>query len=236
MELKTRSLFEFGAFRLEPAEHRLTRDNQQVSLPPKTFELLVYLVENHGRLVTKDQIMRAVWPGSFVEDANLTVSISALRKILGKDDSDLQYIETVPKRGYRFTVPVTEVKSPESIPTQRGEEASSLAGISRFEPQGPLLVSPSVRRVNRRSRIVIGGFAVLACVLAIAIGYVLLSEKRTSGLHSAGAAQSCHPSATQPQARPGQRLPRLLPRRRCHHQARRSKFAHSQAFFSYRKI
>src|SRR3954453_21246652 len=105
MELKTLSNYEFGRFRLEPTEHRLLCHGQQVSLTPKAFELLLYLVDNHGRLVLKDQIMQAVWTGSFVEEANLTVSISALRKALGKTDAGQQYIETVPKRGYRFTAP-----------------------------------------------------------------------------------------------------------------------------------
>jgi DNA-binding winged helix-turn-helix (wHTH) protein len=63
MELKTGSFYECGPFRLEPAEHRLTREGNPVSLAPKAFELLVYLIQNQGRLVTKDQIMQAVWPG-----------------------------------------------------------------------------------------------------------------------------------------------------------------------------
>ena len=69
MELKTGSFYECGPFRLEPAEHRLTRERSPVSLAPKAFELLVFLLQNLGRLVTKDQIMQAVWPGSFVEEA-----------------------------------------------------------------------------------------------------------------------------------------------------------------------
>ena len=77
MTLKTRGFFEFGPFRLEPEEHLLLRDRAPIPLPPKTFELLVFLVQNHSRLVTKEQIMQAVWQESFVEEANLTVSISA---------------------------------------------------------------------------------------------------------------------------------------------------------------
>jgi DNA-binding winged helix-turn-helix (wHTH) protein/TolB-like protein/tetratricopeptide (TPR) repeat protein len=111
MELKTIGIYVFGPFRLEPAEHRLLCRGEPVSLTPKSFELLVYLVENHGRLVLKDQIMRAVWPGSFVEEANLTVSISALRKVLGKTADGLQYIETIPTKGYRFSVPVEQVRN-----------------------------------------------------------------------------------------------------------------------------
>ncbi len=111
MSLKTRGFFEFGPFRLEPDEHLLLRDGVPISVSPKTFELLVFLVQNHGRLVTKEQIMQAVWQESFVEEANLTVSISALRKALGEKE-DSRYIETVPKKGYRFTAPVREVTQP----------------------------------------------------------------------------------------------------------------------------
>ena len=80
-------------------------------LTPRNFDLLVFLVEHSGRLVSKDQIFEAVWHGSFVEEANLTVSIANLRKTLGERPGGLPYIETVPKKGYRFTAPVREVSS-----------------------------------------------------------------------------------------------------------------------------
>jgi DNA-binding winged helix-turn-helix (wHTH) protein/TolB-like protein len=82
-----------------------------VSLTPRNFDLLVFLVEHSGRLVSKDQIFEAVWHGSFVEEANLTVSIANLRKTLGERPGGLPYIETVPKKGYRFAAPVREVSS-----------------------------------------------------------------------------------------------------------------------------
>jgi DNA-binding winged helix-turn-helix (wHTH) protein/TolB-like protein/Tfp pilus assembly protein PilF len=108
MSLKTGSFYEFGEFRLEPGEQLLMRHGRAVPLPPKAFELLVLLVQNCGRLVSKDQIMAAVWPGSVVEEANLTVTISMIRKALGDRESSSQHIETVPKKGYRFVVPVRE--------------------------------------------------------------------------------------------------------------------------------
>jgi DNA-binding winged helix-turn-helix (wHTH) protein len=107
--LQPQDLFEFGCFRLDPAEHLLLRDGQRVPLTPRTFDLLVFLVEHSGRLLSKDQIFEAVWHGSFVEEANLTVSIATLRKILGEGPGGSQFIETVPKKGYRFTVAVREV-------------------------------------------------------------------------------------------------------------------------------
>lgn len=111
--MQTRKFYQFGQFRLEPAEHLLTRDSHPVALTPKTFELLTYLVTNRGRLISKEQLMQAVWPDSFVEDANLTVSISALRKALGERRGEPQFIDTVPKKGYRFTADVTEGVLPE---------------------------------------------------------------------------------------------------------------------------
>lgn len=94
--------YEFGPFRLEPDQHLLVRAGQPVKLSPKAFELLVLLVRNSGQLVTMDQIMEALWPDSFVEEANIPVLISFLRKVLG-DHEDAPYIQTVPKKGYRFT-------------------------------------------------------------------------------------------------------------------------------------
>ena len=109
MSPETKALYEFGRFRCDPAEHLLFCDGKPVSLSPKAFEILILLIKSNGRLLTKDELMQKVWPDTFVEDANLTINISALRKLLGDSTGDQQYIETVPKRGYRFLLPVTEV-------------------------------------------------------------------------------------------------------------------------------
>jgi Tol biopolymer transport system component/DNA-binding winged helix-turn-helix (wHTH) protein len=98
--------YEFGSFRLDPAERSLRRDGAPVQLTPKMFDILLFMVERSGRLVSKDELMSAVWPDSFVEDANLTVNISSLRKALGESGNGHQYIETVQRRGYRFGVEV----------------------------------------------------------------------------------------------------------------------------------
>ena len=143
MTLKTRGFYEFGPFRLEPEEHLLLRDRVPIPLPPKTFELLVFLVHNHARLVTKEQIMQAVWQESFVEEANLTVSISALRKALGEKEGAPRYIETVPKKGYRFTALVKELDLPADVTTvqhpqtsrpELGVEAHGLPAASAAAP------------------------------------------------------------------------------------------------------
>lgn len=110
MVLKLRHFYEFGPFRLEPDERLLRNGDQTLALAPKYFDLLVFLVQNSGRLLTKDQIMQIVWSGSIVEEANLTVGISAIRKTLAEKESGVQYIETVPKKGYRFTAEVRQVE------------------------------------------------------------------------------------------------------------------------------
>ena len=80
----TISHYSFGRFELYPSEHLLVRDGQAVPLAPKAFDLLFALVSNHGRLLTMETLMKTVWPDSFVEETNLTVNISLLRKILAK--------------------------------------------------------------------------------------------------------------------------------------------------------
>ena len=112
MAISTRQTYEFGAFRLDPTERILLRGSEPVALTPKVFDTLVLLVENAGRLVTKDDFMRQVWADAFVEDATLVQSISQLRKALG----DPEIIETVPKKGYRFLGSVrTVVPTPPAI-------------------------------------------------------------------------------------------------------------------------
>lgn len=107
MATSTKQAYEFGAFRLDPAERTLLRDGEPVALTPKVFDTLVLLVENAGRLITKDEFMQQIWAEAFVEDAALAQSISQLRKALG--DSDV--IETVPKKGYRFLGTVKTVEA-----------------------------------------------------------------------------------------------------------------------------
>lgn len=223
MVLKTPGIYEFGPFRLEATEHRLARGGHQVSLAPKAFDLLVYLVENHGRLVTKDQIMHAIWPSAFVEEANLTVAISALRKALGRIESG-QYIETVPKQGYRFVAPVKEIKAHEITSGLRAEQVSSKpAGILRFEthsisptagaaalqPQAagaraqsvtrPILVSPEAIRSKswHRQR---------ALIALAALGSALVA-----------AAYLLYRQSTSPSSTPRQHILAILPLRNLRH-------------------
>jgi DNA-binding winged helix-turn-helix (wHTH) protein len=99
MDRQTQQLYEFGPFRLDPAERLLLREGRPVRLTPKAFAVLVMLVERGGRLVERGELMEALWPGVFVEDGNVDNCVHLLRKALGDGQS---YIETVPKHGYRF--------------------------------------------------------------------------------------------------------------------------------------
>jgi DNA-binding winged helix-turn-helix (wHTH) protein/TolB-like protein len=103
-------LYQFCRFRFDPENHLLESEGSPIPLTPKAFEILLVLVQNGNRLTTKEELMRKVWPDSFVEEANLTVNISALRRNLGETPNGQQYIETVPKKGYRFAVPVAQLQ------------------------------------------------------------------------------------------------------------------------------
>jgi DNA-binding winged helix-turn-helix (wHTH) protein/TolB-like protein/Tfp pilus assembly protein PilF len=127
MRLNTKSFYEFGPYRLEPEEHLLLRGEKPLPLAPKAFELLIFLVQNQGRLLTKDQIMQAIWRDCFVEEANLTVWISVLRKTLGEGEGAPQYIETVPKKGYRFIAEVQAGTAPELAEAQTVRAVSTSA-------------------------------------------------------------------------------------------------------------
>ena len=102
--------YEFGPFSLIPGERQLLRDGAAVALTPKAFDLLVVLVESSGHLLEKGELLERIWPDSFVEEGNLTVKMSELRRALAGDGEEVQYIETVPRRGYRFTASVKEVE------------------------------------------------------------------------------------------------------------------------------
>ena len=102
------SLYEFCNFRLNPEERLLLRDGFSISLAPKVFETLLLLVQNSGHVMSKEGLMERIWPDSFVEETNLAQNISILRKVLGEGSNATKFIETVPKLGYRFVVPVQE--------------------------------------------------------------------------------------------------------------------------------
>src|SRR5713226_8746445 len=101
--------YEFGPFRLDPAERLLLRNNQTILLAPKVFDTLLLLVENSGHLLSKDELMKRLWPETFVEEVNLAQHISAIRRVLDDKNGGAHYIETVAKGGYRFTAETRKI-------------------------------------------------------------------------------------------------------------------------------
>src|ERR1700680_3146652 len=128
MDRETKHFYAFGAFRLDAEKRVLVRGGVPVPLAPKAADTLLLLVKNAGHLVEKDELMAQVWRDAFVEEGNLNKHVFFLRKALGEWDGDREYIETVPKRGYRFVVPVTEVTHAESAPHPRPFLCAELIG------------------------------------------------------------------------------------------------------------
>src|ERR671928_2088788 len=104
-----RRSYVFGEFRVDVKERILLKENREVPLTPKVFDTLLVLLENSGHTLTKKELMQRVWPDSFVEENNLAQNISILRKALGEGSTGQRFIETVPKRGYRFVAGVKEL-------------------------------------------------------------------------------------------------------------------------------
>jgi DNA-binding winged helix-turn-helix (wHTH) protein/tetratricopeptide (TPR) repeat protein len=180
MPPETKVLYEFGRFRCDPREHLLLCEGKPVSLSPKSFDILLALIQGNGRLLTKDELMRQVWPDSFVEEGNLTVNISGLRRVLGALPEGQQYIETVPRKGYRFVAPVTELRDdgkaeaqipaveegsalpktvPVSKPVARSRRWWPLAGLLLVAAMVLVLVSSRPAKLTDKDTLVLADFA-----------------------------------------------------------------------------
>jgi TolB-like protein/DNA-binding winged helix-turn-helix (wHTH) protein/Flp pilus assembly protein TadD len=152
--MPTKQIYEFGQFRIDPDERLLLREGKPVSVTPKAFETLLALVENSGHVVKKDDLMRRVWPDSFVEEVNLAQNVSAIRRVL--DTNGEQYIETVPKLGYRLIVMARVIEAAEGLVEtnrpSRLEKAEKIA-VAVFSQQN---------KSRRVAAIAIASVAVLA--------------------------------------------------------------------------
>src|SRR5262245_37406145 len=123
--------YEFGPFQLDPSNRVLLREGETISLTPKATDLLLILVANAGEILKKDELLKVIWPNTFVEESNLTQNIFTLRKVLGDRRVDPRYIETVPRRGYRFVASVTDTKRQ----NQLGPISRTVSAASRPRPQ-----------------------------------------------------------------------------------------------------
>ena len=172
MSLQPKSFYEFGAYRIDARDHLLLRDGEVVPLAPKAFDLLLVLVESSGRVLTKEELMKLVWPDSFVEEANLSRHVFSLRKALGEDGDPNKYIETIPRRGYRFIAGVAEVQD-ESEELVVAEHSRSRIIIEQTE--APNLAS-DYRGSDRAGRVLAlgAGMKRRTVLLALACGGTLV--------------------------------------------------------------
>jgi DNA-binding winged helix-turn-helix (wHTH) protein len=175
MSHQPQHLYDFGQFRLDAEERLLLRDGESVPLTPKAFDLLLALLEHHGHLLEKDELMKLVWPDTFVEEANLSYNISLIRKALGDGENGQKFIETVPRRGYRFVAGVREIGA------EQAERAEATSRRIEVEAQP----EPQTSKFKRHRK---GALLALAA-LVIAIGGIAFglykftsrSESKNSG-------------------------------------------------------
>jgi TolB-like protein/DNA-binding winged helix-turn-helix (wHTH) protein/Flp pilus assembly protein TadD len=180
-----RRFYEFGVFRLDPTRRRLSRDGEFLPLYPKAVEALIILVEHSGEILEREALISVLWPGTIVEESNLTVAVSHLRKALNGNGDDAEFIQTIPRVGYRFVADVREVvEEPESLITGGGSAAhepfeigdAGENGAATCEEQSPrriATVAPS--QTERHPLSAKTGWLLAGAVSAIAIACLLLA-------------------------------------------------------------
>src|SRR5271170_8487337 len=145
MSVERKQFYEFGPFRIDPDKRLLLRDDRPVPLQPKAFETLLVLVQKSGTVVLKNDLMKTLWPDSFVEESNLTQHIFVLRKSLGETAGENRYIATIPGRGYRFAETVRLVPDHEDIVVQsRSVTRVLIEAESSLDQTRPTVIRPSV--------------------------------------------------------------------------------------------
>jgi DNA-binding winged helix-turn-helix (wHTH) protein/TolB-like protein/Flp pilus assembly protein TadD len=173
MSAQNARIYEFGPFRLDAQRRRLLRQGEAVPLKPKDFDTLLALVEEGGHVLPKEALMERVWPGSFVEEGNLSLHISNLRKALGEKRDQHKYIVTVPGQGYEFVANVRELKdSDANLVFTEGSKTS--INIEEHVIEQPRYVSSALGQY--RGWLVV----IIPAILAVAIGGYYLRTRRAS--------------------------------------------------------
>ena len=182
---ETQKHYEFGPYRIDVDDGLLLLNGEVVALPPKTFDLLVVFAESGGRVITKTELMSRVWPDSFVEEANLSHHVFTLRKTLGEDKNGAKFIETIPRRGYRFVPGVAEVRDePDEVIVaehtrshiiiERDQAPDSSSDYGESTPIRNLALAAANKRHTRLA------VACLAVVMALAVaGYFWKTRRPT---------------------------------------------------------
>ena len=175
-----RRFYEFGPFRLDPNRHRLFRGDEVVALSPKAIQTLILLVENRGKLLERETLMDALWPHVIVEDANLTVAVSQLRKALNQNGDNAQYILTIPRVGYRFVADTCEViEAPEPLILEQRTRLQPIADnaeanrttVAPPELQAKISLLPEQRSPLHMQRRLIVALALCLTIAVAAIAY-----------------------------------------------------------------
>src|SRR5580658_89895 len=167
MTTDPRIVYEFGPFRMDPDKQLLLRENQPIPVTPKAFETLLALVRHSREVVSKEELLKEVWPDSFVEESNLSQNIFLLRKALGDTAENRQYIVTLPGRGYRFAAPVRDVtEQGEALIAQARTRTQIVIEENEAEAKSPLTPLPIARKPGA-GRTVLLSMAVVAGMLAV---------------------------------------------------------------------
>ncbi len=151
----------FNEFELDIAHRRLLREGEPVTIYAKTFDLLEFLVENSGRILTKDEILDKVWKGQFVEEANLSVQISALRKALGETAGSPRFLITIPGKGYKFVIDTDKSHGEIVIEKRKLSKVTFEEEITQSEPTQ---ISQNSSLSKQRKYLIIGLILLFGCV------------------------------------------------------------------------
>jgi DNA-binding winged helix-turn-helix (wHTH) protein/TolB-like protein/Tfp pilus assembly protein PilF len=184
MNGKALHFYEFADFRLDVTERVLWRDSETVALTPKVFDTLLFLVQNSGHILTKDELMQTLWPDSFVEESSLTQNISLLRRALGQNASESLFIETIPKRGYRFVSEVREIQDAKSEVILRQRTTAQISVEEQIEDdlasrEAPALPPAPARKTFLRPRIFAAGISSLVIFGAL-FSYLIIRHRAPS--------------------------------------------------------
>ena len=158
--MRDRRIYEFGDIRVDIGRMAATRGGDAIPLEPKAFDVLVYLVEHRDRLVTKDELLDAVWAGTFVTPNVLTRAVAQIRKALGDEAGESRYIETAAKRGYRFIAPVVVTGD---------DPETAAATTTSAAPVPPMPVHAAPARSTRRTAILVAALVIVVATIAVVV-------------------------------------------------------------------
>jgi len=181
MNEQNNTSYEFDSFRLVPAERQLLRDDLPIALPPKAFDTLVVLVQNSGRVLKKDVLLKQVWPDSFVEESNLNHYISVLRKTLSNGDNGDAYVETVRGYGFRFNGDVRAINQEESSARLVHKHTRTHVVFKEEERESLRTVSSRQTAVGRNPAMIFAtSCLIIGAVAAAYFGYVRPAQLRAA--------------------------------------------------------